>query len=63
MGVPGRIWRHGRVFNGSTVWIRIDWLGTVCSHSRQEGLGRSTLGGFSFVFKGIMARIDWLRDV
>jgi hypothetical protein len=41
-----------------TVWIRIDWLGTVCSCSRQEGLGRSIFGGFSFVFKGIMARMD-----
>ena len=63
MGVPGRIWRPGRVFNGSAVLIRIDWLGAVCSRSRQEGMGRSIFGCFSFVFKGIMARIDWLRDV
>ena len=26
-------------------------------------MGRSIFGCFSFVFKGIMARIDWLRDV
>ena len=63
MGIPGRIWSLGRVFNGSTVWIRIDWLGTVCSRSRQEGLGRSIFGRFSFVFKGIMARTDWLGDM
>ena len=63
MGVPGRIWRLGRVFNGSAVLIRIDWHGTVCTRLRQEGLGRSILGGFSFAFKGTMARIDWLRDV
>ena len=63
MGVPGRIWRLGRVFNGSAVLIRIDWLGAVCSRSRQAGQGRSTVGCFSFVFKGIMARTDWLGDM
>ena len=35
----------------------------MCSRSRQEGLGRSIFGRFSFVFKGIMARTDWLGDM
>jgi hypothetical protein len=39
MGILGRIWRLGRVFNGSAVLIRIDWLEAVCSRSRQDGQG------------------------
>ena len=63
MGIPGRIWRPGRVFNGSAVLIRIDWLEAVCSRSRQEGMGRSIFGCFFCVFRDIMARIDWLGDM
>ena len=39
MGIPGRIWRPGRVFNGSAVLIRIDWLGGM-----ETDFGKVVLG-------------------
>ena len=36
----GRIWRLGRVSKGLAALMRMDWLGGVCSHSKQEGLSK-----------------------
>ena len=50
MGVVGRIWRLGGGFKSLTALMRIDWLGWVCSHLRQERLVRIVFGALPHPF-------------
>ena len=48
----GRIWRPGRGSKGLAALMRMDWLGGVCSRSKQDGLAKRAVGGLFCPFVG-----------